>query len=283
MGAGQAKEIIYSQPITPPGKGETAIYRHIDYKDTLVSSTKNGEKTMQEVFLNRFKNHKQLDFLGERNVLSASEIDPKTKRPVPVLDDKYTCKTFSQVEEIVRALGSAIKKLDLAPVKHQYNHYKLNFVGIHGKNTPEWVLTDITSMVFGYTSMPLYDTLGEEAIQFMLHQTEVTTLFLTADLLKSHVARIKNPNSNPQFKCHLKTLVILDEWALTADDRTLLQGVDHYTFNQLVDIGRKNLVAEYPPVTPEDIVCFSYTSGTPGLPKGAMLSTKNIVSTVAST
>ena len=280
MGGTQAKEVIYAEPVSQPGKGETAVYRHAQYKDALISATKAGEHTMKDVLVSKFKNNKNTEYLGQRNVVSATELDPKTKRPVPVLDNKYSYKTFGEVEEIARALGSAIAKLNLAPLKEQYRNYKLRFVGIHGKNTPEWVLTDITSMVFGYTTMPLYDTLGEEAIQFMLHETELTTLFLTADLLKSHVARIKNPNSNPQFKCHLKTLVILDEWALTADDRALLQGVDHYTFNQLVDIGRKNLVAEYPPVTPEDIACFSYTSGTTGLPKGAMISHKNLVSTI---
>lgn len=280
MGGTQAKEIVYAEPISQAQKGETAVYRHSQYKDSLISGTRAGEQTMKDVFLSRFKNAANSEYLGERQVLSATETDPKTKRPVPVLDNKYTYKTFGQVEEIVRALGSAIKKLDLAPLKEQYKHYKLRFVGIHGKNTPEWVLTDVTNMVFGYTTMPLYDTLGEEAIQFMLHETELTTLFLTADLLKSHVARIRNPNSSPQFKCFLKTLVILDEWALTADDKKLLEGITYYTFNQLLDIGRKELVTELPPVTPDDIACFSYTSGTTGLPKGAMMSHRNLASTV---
>jgi long-chain acyl-CoA synthetase len=280
MGGSQAKEVVYAEPVSQPGKGETAIYRHAQYKDALISATKAGEHTMKDVFLAKFKNNKNSQYLGQRNVLSATEVDPKTKRPVPVLDTKYSYKTFGEVEEIVRALGSAIKKLNLAPLKEQYRNYKLRFIGVHGKNTPEWVLTDICNMVFGYTTMPLYDTLGEEAIQFMLHETELTTLFLTADLLKSHVTRIRNPTANPTFKCHLKTLVILDEWALTADDRKLLEGIDHYTFGQLIAIGQKDLVAEYPPVTPDDIACFSYTSGTTGLPKGAMISHRNLVSTV---
>lgn len=40
-------------------------------------------------------------------------------------------------------------------------------------------------------------------------------------------------------------------------------------------------VEEYAKVSPNDIVTFSYTSGTTGFPKGALITHKNLVSVVA--
>lgn len=40
-------------------------------------------------------------------------------------------------------------------------------------------------------------------------------------------------------------------------------------------------IDKYEKVTPSDILTFSYTSGTTGFPKGAMITHKNIVSVIA--
>ena len=36
----------------------------------------------------------------------------------------------------------------------------MKFIGIFSKNRPEWTLVDIACMIYGLTSVPLYDTLG---------------------------------------------------------------------------------------------------------------------------
>ena len=36
----------------------------------------------------------------------------------------------------------------------------MKFVGIYSKNRLEWLLTDFACVLFGLTSIPLYDTLG---------------------------------------------------------------------------------------------------------------------------
>lgn len=277
MGNSESKGPVYSVPISQPSPGETAIYRNAKHKDALVSVPKSGARTIQEIFLRHFEKMGGNDFLGYRKRLSHAT-DEKTKRPVATLDDKYTYMTFAEVFENAKALGSAIETLGLAPTKSQFRNYNLRFIGIHGKNSVEWVLTDIANICYGYTSMPLYDTLGDEAVEFMLHETELTTLFLTSDLIKKHSIRMKAPSS--KYQRHLKTLVIMDEWALTEDDIKELQGIEWYKFSQLIEIGKKETKPART-VTPDDIMCFSYTSGTTGLPKGAMISHKNLIATIA--
>lgn len=275
MGGSHPKEPLYAVPVSSPGVGETAVYRNAQFKDKLIEYPKSGAKDLQQVFLDNFKNKSSKTYLGQRKFKSSSGIDPKTKRNIPVWDDHYTWLTFGEVEKICQALGSAIQNLEMAPVKQQYKSYEIKFVGIHSKNTLEWTLCDIANMIYGYTTMPLYDTLGDEAIDFMLEETELTTLFLTPEHIKYHTTALKKAKAAGK-KVHLDTFVIMDEWAFTEEDRQLLDGFRYYTFNQLLEEGRKN-IRPYSQVYPDDIACFSYTSGTTGLPKGAMLAHSNLV------
>lgn len=60
----------------------------------------------------------------------------------------------------------------------------MRFAGIYAKNRMEWLITDLACTIFGVTSIPLYDTLGIENLSYVLNQTEMTTLFLSAETLK---------------------------------------------------------------------------------------------------
>ena len=79
---------------------------------------------------------------------------------------------------------------------------------------------------------------------------------------------------------HLKTLIVMDPENLDEDLKEVLEGMVYFTFDQIIEAGEDNTQA-YAEVTPEDISFFSYTSGTTGTPKGAMIAQKNIASSVA--
>jgi len=44
-------------------------------------------------------------------------------------------------------------------------------VAIYGKNCEEWLMTDMACCFYGLTSVAIYDTLGEEAMRYILQQT----------------------------------------------------------------------------------------------------------------
>jgi long-chain acyl-CoA synthetase len=43
----------------------------------------------------------------------------------------------------------------------EYKDYALKFVGIFAKNRAEWVIIDFASILYGFTAVPFYETLGD--------------------------------------------------------------------------------------------------------------------------
>ena len=60
---------------------------------------------------------------------------------------------------------------------------KYRFLGIQAKNRKEWNLLHLANMCVKATTVGLYDTLGEEAIRFVIDQTEMTTIAASIDLI----------------------------------------------------------------------------------------------------
>lgn len=189
------QKFVYSIPVTEPKHGETAIHRAPVSEHGLLNRPKNGIRNIQELYLENFTKCPNRQFLGRRLPQADGKLAPE-----------FTWETYGEVQKIAQNLGAGFGKLNLAEEKAQFRDYKMKFIGIYGPNTREWVLTDIACMLFGYTAMPVYDTLGEEACEHMFNETELTTLFLTTQ----HAAAVAKHIKSGAYK-FLKNLVILDE------------------------------------------------------------------------
>lgn len=72
-------------------------------------------------------------------------------------------------------MGSGIlhENLQFQPEGEPYK-----FVGIFSRNRPEWTILDIACLLHGITTIPLYDTLGDENISYVFNHTNLTTVFV---------------------------------------------------------------------------------------------------------
>ena len=255
--------VTYSVPVSEAKEGESAVYRHPDAVNGLCTTPNSEFKTFQHLLMSVFESASDKPMFGWREQIGEGK-----------LEDEFTWLTYGEVEERVKALGSGILNLNLTEEKAQFRDYHLRFVGIYSKNSLQWGTIDVTNIMYNFVTMPIYDTLGEEATEHMFNETETTVCFVTT----GHVSGLISPMVSGKFK-YLKHLVIMDPENLTEELKSDLSKISWYTMDQVMEKGRENL-QPYPTVKPEFITSFSYTSGTTGKPKGAMFTHSNLLATM---
>lgn len=136
-------------------------------------------------------------------------------------------------------------------------------IAVMAQNRPEWNISDFAIMQIGAYQVPLYPTLAEHDIQFILEDAEVTVVFVENEILYK---KLESVNSL------LKTPVRI----YTFDE---VSGVENW--QALLKAGEAqdqiNLDDYRSAVTEEDILTLIYTSGTTGTPKGVLLTHRNLV------
>jgi long-chain acyl-CoA synthetase len=138
-------------------------------------------------------------------------------------------------------------------------------------NRPEWNFADMGMAMLGVIHVPIYPTIGEDEYAYILKHAEAKYL-ITGDTklsekLKPVVDRIPA----------VKDIFCFDE----------VPGFRFY--EEIMELGEQHrstyeveLEKIKESVRPEDLATIIYTSGTTGVPKGVMLSQKNLVSNFVS-
>ncbi|RYD71436.1 MAG: long-chain fatty acid--CoA ligase, partial [Sphingobacteriales bacterium] len=136
-------------------------------------------------------------------------------------------------------------------------------VAVMSHNRPEWNIADFAANQIGAYQIPLYPTLADHDIQFILKDAEISIIFVADEDLYKKV----KPNVeavNPNIKIYTFNEV---------------NGVDNWV--KLTEEGKSsseiNLDEYRDKIQPEDILTLIYTSGTTGTPKGVMLTHDNLV------
>lgn len=146
-------------------------------------------------------------------------------------------------------------------------------IGLYLINRPEWLIVDHACSAYSYISVPLYDTLGPDAVKYVVNHAEIEAIFCipqTLNMLLSFISEIPS--------VHLIVVVGGKDEHLPSLPST--SGVKLISYLQLQSQGCSSPQPFCPP-KPEDIATICYTSGTTGTPKGAVLTHVNLISNVA--
>eukprot|EP00271_Cylindrocystis_brebissonii_P017344 TRINITY_DN4485_c0_g1_i1.p1 TRINITY_DN4485_c0_g1~~TRINITY_DN4485_c0_g1_i1.p1 ORF type:complete len:707 (-),score=147.37 TRINITY_DN4485_c0_g1_i1:806-2926(-) len=180
---------------------------------------------------------------------------------------KYEWITYKEAGEARTAVGSSLA---------QYGIQKGDRVGLYFHNRTEWVVTDLACMAYGFVSVPLYDTLGADAAQYIINHAEISAVFCTRDKLSTVVECLPHCPS-------VRMVVVVggsEQMLPLPPAAQSSKPIPILPFSRLEAQGRVN-PRPFSPLDPDELVSICYTSGTTGVPKGAMLTHRGMVASSA--
>ncbi|XP_017351676.1 long-chain-fatty-acid--CoA ligase 3b [Ictalurus punctatus] len=264
-GANQARaKRIKARSVTGNPAGP---YRAINSQKQLVSELHDGLGTLDKVFDYAVKHFSQRDCLGTREVLSEEdEVQPNGKVFKKVILGNYNWLSYEETFLLAQRFGSGLAALGQKP------HCN---IAIFCETRAEWIIAAQACFMYNFPLVTLYSTLGGAAIAHGLNETEVTHIITSKDLLQSRLKDILLEVPR------LQHIIIVDHKSTSW--LGLPGGILVHNMSSVQELGAKSesmMVQRRQPL-PKDIAVIMYTSGSTGIPKGVMISHRNIIAGVA--
>uniref|UniRef100_A0A672HBJ1 Long-chain-fatty-acid--CoA ligase n=1 Tax=Salarias fasciatus TaxID=181472 RepID=A0A672HBJ1_SALFA len=138
----------------------------------------------------------------------------------------------------------------------------------------QWIIGELACYTYSMVAVPLYDTLGPEALVFIIDQAEISTVLCDNQSKAETLLQNREKGQTPV----LKTIVVMDSFSSELVERGTKCGVELVSMKDMEVRGHFFLPK---PPKPDDLSIVCFTSGTTGNPKGAMLTHENVVSDAA--
>ncbi|UUM30085.1 AMP-binding protein [Vibrio japonicus] len=177
-------------------------------------------------------------------ILKWAEERPNEVYLKQIINRKFVEFTFKEVADQALRLVTALRELGIQPGDK---------VALISKNCAEWFITDLALMLGDYVSVPIFPTAGADTIEYCLTHSESKAII---------VGKLDDSVATQQVLDKLEQIVSI---ALPYDSAANCQ----YQYKEL--IADKEPSSERPVHYDDKLMSLVYTSGTSGLPKGAML------------
>lgn len=227
------------------------VYRSIYAKDGL-QALPEGLQSPWEFFSGSVKNNPDSPMLGRRQTTD-SKVGP------------YVWLTYQEVYDSAIRVGSAMRGLNVNPGDR---------CGIYGSNCPQWIIAMQACYSQGIIYVPLYDTLGPNAVEFIINHAEVSIAFVQENKIPSILSCLPNCNT------HLKTIISFANVSAAQKKEAEELGVSCFSLEEFSQLGNSSY--ELPAKQRTDNCTLMYTSGTTGEPKGVILTNEAIMAEVLS-
>ncbi|XP_010507915.1 PREDICTED: long chain acyl-CoA synthetase 1-like [Camelina sativa] len=175
-----------------------------------------------------------------------------------IVDEKvgpYMWKTYKEVYEEVLHIGSALRAAG-AELGCR--------VGIYGANCPQWIIAMEACAAHTLICVPLYDTLGPGAVDYIVNHAEIDFVFVQNTKIEGLIE--PDCKSAKRLKAIVSFTNVSEEQSVKASEIE----VKAYSWLDFLHLGQEK-PEEINPPKPSNVCTIMYTSGTSGEPKGVVL------------
>uniref|UniRef100_A0A673IW75 Arachidonate--CoA ligase n=1 Tax=Sinocyclocheilus rhinocerous TaxID=307959 RepID=A0A673IW75_9TELE len=137
--------------------------------------------------------------------------------------EPYQWISYTEVAERAQVLGSGLLAKGCKPNPQQY-------VGIFAQNRPEWVITEMACYTFSMALVPLYDTLGLEAMVHILNLAEISMVICDKEDKAESLLKIKEKGVTTTLSC----LVLFNPFSAALLERGRKCGVEILQLSQIM-------------------------------------------------
>ncbi|MBD3353117.1 MAG: AMP-binding protein [Candidatus Lokiarchaeota archaeon] len=187
--------------------------------------------------------------------------------------------TFREYKELVVSISSALL---------EYGFDSGDHLAIFAESTHKWCISDVAILALGACTVTVFPTLAYEQVRFILDDSDSKGVFVSTKQNLIKILKVWEKDLPD-----VKLLVVFDDISdldlsvyfseeKRGEFREKILG-----FEEIIEIGRTHykkqpdaIADKIRLIKEDDLASIIYTSGTTGVPKGVMLSHKNILSDV---
>jgi long-chain acyl-CoA synthetase len=174
----------------------------------------------------------------------------------------YHSLTYEEFYERVLKLARGLVKYGMTPGDK---------VAIFSENSLGWAISDFAIQSAGGITVPIYATNTGKQAAYILNHSEARIVFCSTKPQFEKLYGVKDQIPNVDLVVSFEQFMGRRSFPVSTLDQ--LSEID----TPLSDEERNDIEAQIERILPEDIITIIYTSGTTGVPKGVLLSQRNIM------